>query len=245
MRALALPVKPRVVLDTSVLFESTKRDLLLELAEAGVYEPFWSTGVLDELAHEDARFRRRGGAGAKEAAAGATRLVGAIRESFRGSERAYRRDMSRTRFTIEGHEFVVDPLRLPDGADAHVIAAAADTRAHAIVADDGHGFPEQDLPPGTRRFSSAAFAAWIARTAESELRGAVRTVTGHTRITTHELLDKLDRVYEWHDAVESLRTSRRIPKTDAATSARQSTLRYGPTHRSVSGQAARQEGIER
>lgn len=39
----------RVILDANVLFDSYLRDLLLELAVAGIFEPLWTAEILGEL----------------------------------------------------------------------------------------------------------------------------------------------------------------------------------------------------
>ena len=108
-------------LDTCVLVPVTSADLLLRLAEAGIYRPLWSEKVLEELklalcdVHPDKEPR-------------VLRRVEAMSCAFP--------DASVIRW-----EDLVESLELPDPKDRHVLAAAIRGRADIIVTNNVKDFP--------------------------------------------------------------------------------------------------------
>ncbi|MFF4079124.1 putative toxin-antitoxin system toxin component, PIN family [Streptomyces sp. NPDC001777] len=114
----------RVVLDTCVLFPNYLRDTLLNLAEAELYEPLWSTGILDELTRNVGE--RIGDAKAKA-------IVEAMAGTFPDS-------------LVSGYEALV-PAMTNDPKDRHVLAAAVRGQAHAVVTLNVKDFPAEASDP--------------------------------------------------------------------------------------------------
>ena len=110
----------RAVLDANVLFPTILREILTDVAAAGVYQPLWSPRILDEWRHVAAH-------------------SGPDIASVAGAEIALLQD----RFP----DACVDPagivlaLDLPDPADAHVVEAALAGRAGLIVTANLRDFP--------------------------------------------------------------------------------------------------------
>ena len=116
----------RVFLDACVLYPPLVRALLLGAAEAGLYLPLWSTRVLDEW--RIAVAAKRGIAAEDEARAAqaemAARFPASRVEPAPGAEAA---------------------IRLPDPADAHVLAAAGGGRAELLLTFNLGDFPRRLL----------------------------------------------------------------------------------------------------
>ena len=132
-------------LDTSVLWPSLQRDLLLSLAIEGTYRPTWSSAILDELQfHEEAKLVKRGMPVA-EAARRAATLIAAMRREFADAE-------------VDGWQPLEGTFGLPDPDDEHVLAAAVIAGAGAIVTENLKDFPADRIPPGIQVLSVREFA---------------------------------------------------------------------------------------
>lgn len=105
-----------------MLFPPILRDLLLGLADAGLFEPQWSEGVAAEWLHVTAR---KGEPGAAEA------LARMIRRWPQG-------------VTPAGKPEALD---LPDAADRHVLAAAIAGQADTLITLNLRDFPAWALAP--------------------------------------------------------------------------------------------------
>lgn len=110
-----------------------KRNIVLSLAEVGLYRPRWSERILDETERAaEKMIAKRGFADA--------------------AERAKRsRDQIDAAFTdalIGDYEMLEASLQnLPDPDDAHVVAVAIKTKASIIVTDNLKDFPAEVLDP--------------------------------------------------------------------------------------------------
>lgn len=197
--------RPRVVLDSDILWSPTKRDFILGAAEQHAFIPFWSSGTLGEVTHAEVRRRRTAGASDEIARAGADRLVRAMTAAFPDAKARFDRDMPRTVVRTTNGDVAIDPETLPDRDDAHVIATAWDVSSDAIVTNDRRGFPSNALPPHTRVFTDSSFVEWLARFRSEAALESVMMVSGHTRFTPEALLTKFDRDFGWSVAAELLR----------------------------------------
>lgn len=112
------------LIDACVLGGALKRNIILSLAEAGLFRPYWSSRILDETEK-------------------------AIAKISKGKA-----DPSRQRDAIERAfpEALVDPDAnfavggvLPDPGDEHVLAAAIAARCDTLVTDNLGDFPQEVL----------------------------------------------------------------------------------------------------
>lgn len=115
----------RVVLDACVLFPTVLREILSGVADVGLIAPLWSERILEE-------WRRAALRVAPEAAGVAEAEIAAFRQAFPGGRVA----------TGDGAEA---GLSLPDENDLHVLAAAIDSGAEAIVTLNLRDFPGRTL----------------------------------------------------------------------------------------------------
>jgi len=126
-------------LDTCVLVPSRARDVLLEVASAGVYRPLWSSEILAELDRTLRLLQAKRGTAPEETDAYLARL-------FRQLETAFPDAL------VTDWESLAGTIRLPDPDDRHVVAAARAGRADVIVTDNLADFPPGALPaPLTRQ----------------------------------------------------------------------------------------------
>lgn len=133
------------VLDTSVLWPSLQRDFLLSLAVEGAYRPMWSTAILDELAHHEAKKLVSRGSAEDDAELAAQRLIGQMSQSFDDA-------------LILGWEPLEGTYGLPDPDDEHVVAAAEMRSAEVIVTENLKDFPAAKLPALIRAVPAREFA---------------------------------------------------------------------------------------
>jgi len=111
-----------VVFDACVLYPAPLRDLLVQLATADLFRAKWSDQIHDEW-------------------------IAALL--------ANRNDLPRTRLNevvrlmhvavpdsrVEGHDYLIDSVNVPDPNDRHVVAAAIHSKADAIVTFNLKDFP--------------------------------------------------------------------------------------------------------
>ena len=186
------------LLDTCVLWPSLQRDVLLSLAAEGMYRPAWSTVILAELEYEEAAKLTRRGVAPTDSDDRAAHLIQQMRQAFDHAE-------------ITGWEGLDGTYGLPDPDDEHVVAAAVDVDAGAIVTLDTRDIPPDCSPPGLkpsppRNSPPPPSPSTPAPRCTPSAPSPDRTGThGPTRSVT-ELLDILVRRYGFDDAVHQLRS---------------------------------------
>lgn len=185
------------LLDTCVLWPSLQRDFLLSLAVEGMYRPVWSSAILGELEYGEAEKLTGRGANAVDAARRARRLVVTMRARFSDAE-------------VEGWEGLDGTFGLPDHDDEHVLAAAVLAGAGAIVTTNVKDFPSECLRPGLEVLLPAQFALYTVELDPIRSLGAVEKIVARSgrhgeRLSAALVLDKLERHYSMHEAVDLLR----------------------------------------
>ncbi|WP_307845191.1 PIN domain-containing protein [Planomonospora sp. ID67723] len=115
-----------MVYDANVLYGNTLRDLLIRLAMAGRLQARWATGILDEMQRNLAA--NRPDIPAEKFAQLRLLMNAAVRDCL-----------------VEGHEPLIEGLKLPDPDDRHALAAAIKSGAQIIVASNLKDFPAENL----------------------------------------------------------------------------------------------------
>ncbi|GAA4606063.1 hypothetical protein GCM10023195_21430 [Actinoallomurus liliacearum] len=115
-----------VVYDANVLYGNTVRDLLIRIAQAGMVQAKWTHKILDEMLVNLAA--NRPDIPAKKVARLRDLMNAAIRDCL-----------------VEGHESLIEGLKLPDPNDRHVLAAAIKAGAQVIVTSNLADFPAEEL----------------------------------------------------------------------------------------------------
>ncbi len=115
------------VLDACVLYPTILREVLLDVAGAGLFAPVWSARILAEWRHAAARL-------GSEADAVAGAEIAQARAHFPRAE-------------VAAEEAAALAYDLPDPADRHVVAAALSARAGLIVTANLRDFPRRALAP--------------------------------------------------------------------------------------------------
>ncbi len=120
-------------LDTCVLYPSYLRDVLLQIAQHGVYRALWSAQILDELARALRVRHLARGHDAHTVDAYVRRLLEQMETAFPDA-------------LVENWHSLVPTVTLPDPDDRHVVAAALVGRADVIVTQNLRDFPPEALP---------------------------------------------------------------------------------------------------
>ena len=116
------------VYDACVLYSASLRDFLLCLAEDKLITPFWSEQILDEW----------------------------IRNLLQNRPDLKREKLERTcremdfyfpNSLVQGYEFIIPTLTLPDSDDRPILAAAIHVQANYIVTFNLKDFPKKALQP--------------------------------------------------------------------------------------------------
>ena len=118
--------KPRVVLDTNVLFHPGLRDFLLNIAIKKLYQPVWTAFIMHELYMSLRKTR------SKLSRSKILRTIRAIEAFFWWAN---------VRLLDEDFK----GLTLPDNDDVHVLAAAIKSRSSIIVTLNLRDFPKRIL----------------------------------------------------------------------------------------------------
>lgn len=113
----------KVLLDACVIFPTVMREMLIGLAEEGLFEPLWSERILEEWV--------RG-----------TRRLGEGADVIARTEAAVMRDRFRAAMVSD---YTEAGLWLPDENDIHVLAAAIKGSAEALVTKNLSDFPTRIL----------------------------------------------------------------------------------------------------
>ncbi|WP_243722545.1 PIN domain-containing protein [Actinomadura sp. 7K507] len=115
-----------VIYDANALYGNTLRDLLVRIAQASMVQAKWTNQILDEMLGNLAADRPDI---AHEKLARLRQLMNsAVRDCL-----------------VEGHEPLIEGLKLPDPNDRHVLAAAIKAGAQVIVTSNLRDFPASDL----------------------------------------------------------------------------------------------------
>jgi hypothetical protein len=114
-----------VFLDTSAVFGGALNDLLLTLAERGMFRPLWSAGVFEELR---GTLPRRG-----IAPDAIERRIEMMQAAFPDAE-------------VTGYEHLVDTMTCDEG-DRHILAAAVRANVELLVTFNLRHFPQSALSP--------------------------------------------------------------------------------------------------
>ena len=109
------------VYDANVLHPGSPRDLLVRLAQTGLFQARWSNQILDEMV--DAITRRQP----------------ELRERIARTRQLMTEAVPDC--LVTGYESLIDGLALPDPDDRHVLAASIRSHAQAIVTMNLRDFP--------------------------------------------------------------------------------------------------------
>lgn len=115
----------KALLDACVIFPTILREILLDVAQAGVFEPLWSERIIEEWVHSSAK-------------------LGPDQKSVAGAEAAFMR-LRFPRAMIAPQDEAGLVVDLPDAGDLHVLRAAMDGRAPIIVTLNLRDFPRRIL----------------------------------------------------------------------------------------------------
>lgn len=118
------------LIDANVLVGALTRNLLLSLAEAGLFRARWSEDILQETEKALVGILKK--AGEQDPGTRSKRHCDEIRKAFPES-------------SVMGYDDIVPSLNLPDPKDRHVLAAAIVARAAVIVTENIKDFPKTDL----------------------------------------------------------------------------------------------------
>lgn len=108
-----------------MIFPTVMREMLIGAAREGLYSPLWSARILEE-------WRRAAERIGPDANAVATGDIALLRSQFPAAE-------------ISGYNGLAQRLWLPDANDVHVLAAAVQGSADAIVTVNRKDFPKNIL----------------------------------------------------------------------------------------------------
>ncbi len=128
----------KVLIDACVLYPTVMREMVLGVASAGLFTPYWSPRILEEWARAAARL----GAGQEAVARGEIAMLAAHWPNA----------------SVHVHEKDLRRLYLPDENDIHVLAAAIAAGADALLTLNNADFPRHTLAEeGIRRESPDLF----------------------------------------------------------------------------------------
>jgi predicted nucleic acid-binding protein len=113
-----------IVVDANVLAGALTRNIILSLAEAGFFRPYWSFRILDEFE----RYCAKRTGSPENAKKQRLRIEAVFPEAIVG-----------------GIDAIEEGLNLPDLDDRHVLAAAIKAKAEVIVTENLKDFPVSEM----------------------------------------------------------------------------------------------------
>ncbi len=116
---------PRILIDACVLYPTVMREIVLGVAEAGLFEPIWSERILEEWARAAIKLGQAGEAQARAE-------IALLRANWPKAERPAAPQTAAR-------------LYLPDPDDVHVLAVAIDASADSIMTLNAKDFPRGAL----------------------------------------------------------------------------------------------------
>jgi predicted nucleic acid-binding protein len=167
-----------VVVDACVLADVAKRDLILTLAEAGLFRLRWSDTILREAESAIRSICRERGDADERAA----RAIAAMQKGFPDA------------IEVGGDLVEISPDFLPDADDVHVLKTTIACKADMIITDNVKDFPADKLAPYQIEVRSAD--DFIADTIDLDyLKSipairAMREKLGNPAMTAAELLER-------------------------------------------------------
>ena len=150
-----------VLLDANVLYPAPLRDLLLQLAFAGLYQARWSAEIEDEWK--------------RNLVAARPELVDRIERTQSVMRRALPDAL------VTGYAHLIQGLSLPDADDRHVLAAAITATAEVIVTFNGRDFP----PPALARHGI------VAQHPDAFLQSMIAEIPAEVLVSVRECLARL------------------------------------------------------
>ena len=178
----------KVALDTNVLFPPLLRDILLRAAEKDLYQPYWSTKILDELE----RVLVRVGHVAPDAARRArVEIARAFPEAL-----------------VEGFEHL-EPAMANDPGDRHVAAAATLAGAQVIVTANVRHF--SDLPQSIEIQTPDAFLTGLLGLAPSQMETVLREIAADYRNPPQDISAMLSRLSAVAPSFQAAMSARLVP----------------------------------
>ncbi|MDW3221661.1 MAG: PIN domain-containing protein [Paracoccaceae bacterium] len=115
----------KIVIDTCVLYPTVMREMILGVAQQGIFEPVWSTRILEEWARAAIKLGPTGEAQARSE-------IALLRAAW-------------TKAESSPVPHVETRLWLPDENDIHVLAVAVSASADAIMTLNAKDFPKNIL----------------------------------------------------------------------------------------------------
>ncbi len=158
------------VLDACVLVPAGLRDLLLSMADVGLFRPVWQEEIEDELRRNGARLLLAGGLDRGGAADALERVVTSMNGAFPDAR------ITSLRWRRRMVECTNDPK------DRHVVAAAlASSASHLVTANLRH-FPMRSRPPGLHVLAPDPFLLdLLARDSHGVVAGVEAMAARHRR----------------------------------------------------------------
>jgi predicted nucleic acid-binding protein len=162
--------------DACVLHPAGLRDLLIRLANTGVFRAHWSDDILDEMVRSI--LRRRPDLTEAQLARTRQLMCDAVPDCL-----------------TTGYDDLIEGLHLPDPADRHVLAAAIRSGSQVIVTENIRDFPAHVLQTyNIEAQTPDAFLLHVVDLSPRAVFGAVQAQASALRnppVTIDELLDHL------------------------------------------------------
>ncbi|PVA08095.1 RSP_2648 family PIN domain-containing protein [Thalassorhabdomicrobium marinisediminis] len=152
----------RVLIDACVLYPTVMREVVLGVAEAGLFTPRWSPRILEEWAR-------------------AARKIGPEGETIARGEIAAL-SLRFPRALVPEPQGLARHLRLPDADDVHVLAAAVGASCDAIMTVNAKDFPRNILAEeGVERIDPDGFLWRLGAEHPEVVRGVADNVLAEAR----------------------------------------------------------------